>query len=159
MNRSPGVPRSIQLNGRRVAYRIVRTATAKRCRIRVRPASVEVALPRGIDESRAASFLRENAPWVLEQVAFMERLGTIRTRERTSASESLLLRGRAVPLEVIREPSRRTYAITEYDGDRVRIRVPQNRRVDAHVRSKPGFVARRVRILLDEFKNGLQKCA
>jgi predicted metal-dependent hydrolase len=129
---SQGVSRSIQLNGCRLEYLIRESRTARRCRIRVTPAGVEVVLPCGGEESRAADFLRDNASWVLEQLAFLDRMGSVRVQKPEDQPDTVLLRGQKVRVEVVREPSRRTYAITEQEGPIIRVRVPETSAVDSN---------------------------
>src|SRR5207248_2855300 len=87
-------------------------------------------LPRGEDEARAAVFLRENAAWVLEQLAFQDRIGPARSQPGAAEPESLLLRGHQVRIELVTEPARRSFAVVEQRGQTVRVRVPEGGRVD-----------------------------
>jgi predicted metal-dependent hydrolase len=130
MNEPQRTSRLIRLNGRRVSYVVRESRQARKCRIRVSPAGVEVVVPRG-DEGRAAGFLRENASWVLGQLAFQDRMGTIRVQSGPGRAGSLFLRGQEVRIEVIREPSRRPFAITEQEGPLIRVRVPESGVVDS----------------------------
>lgn len=131
MNETSQPTGSVVLDGRRVRFTIQESRTARKCRVRVSPAGVVVVLPRGEDEARAASFLRENASWVLDQLAFLERTGTVRAPAPASHPPSLLLRGREVRAEVVKEPSCRNYALIELDGTVLRIRVPKVGSVDS----------------------------
>ena len=74
---------AVDLGSRRVEYRIQFSRTATRCRIRVRPDGVEVLLPRDTDEERAERFLLENETWVLDQLAFIDRMGGVRAKSKT----------------------------------------------------------------------------
>jgi predicted metal-dependent hydrolase len=128
VNNAAKPARSVVLLGGRVSYTIERTRTGRRCRIRVSPAGVVVVLPRDTDEARAASFLRENARWVLEQIDCARRRGRVGT-PRDSA-DSLLLRGKNVAIEIIEAPSRRRYAVVAQCDGVVRVRIPEGRSVD-----------------------------
>ena len=62
----------------------------------MRPDGVEVLLPRDTDQERAESFLLENEAWVLDQLAFIDRIA-VRDRSnaaRVRGSEAALRRGR-----------------------------------------------------------------
>jgi predicted metal-dependent hydrolase len=130
VNESRLPARSVVLDTRRVGYTIQESSRARKCRIRVSPAGVVVVLPRGQDEARAAAFLRENAAWVLEQLAFQDRIGSVRSEPGAVEPESLLLRGRQVRIEIVKEPTRRRFAVVEQRGQTVRVRVPEGGRVD-----------------------------
>ena len=67
----------IVLNGRKVEYNLVVSRNARKLRVRVRPAGVEVVLPRFRKKADARSFLRSNARWVLEQIDRAERLRAV----------------------------------------------------------------------------------
>ena len=135
---------SIKLDGRRVGYSVRESRTARKCRIRVNPAGIEVVVPRGSDKSRASGFLRENASWVLNQLAFMERMGTVRVNAPRARLGSLLLGGDEVQTEVIKEPSRRAFALIEREGLVLRIRVPETGEVDVR-RALESWLRRRAR--------------
>lgn len=130
MNESRQPARSVVLDGRQVCYTVRESRTARKCRIRVSPAGVEVVLPRGEDEARAAAFLRENASWVVGQLAFQDRVGSVRNQVAVVGPGLLLLRGRQVRVETVTEPTRRRCALIEEDGLTVRLRVPENGKVD-----------------------------
>jgi predicted metal-dependent hydrolase len=122
--------RSVVLDGRQVSYTIQESRTARKCRIRVSPAGVLVVLPRGEDESRAEAFLRDNASWVLGQVAFQDRVGSVRSQVATVQPESLLLRGRELRLEIVKEQTRRRFALIDEQGQCARVRLPDNGQVN-----------------------------
>jgi predicted metal-dependent hydrolase len=96
----------------------------------VTAAGVEVVLPGGSAESRAVGFLRENASWVVEQLAFLDRMGTVRARAPAPQEDTLLLRGQEMRVEVVREPSQRVFALIEEDDGGIHIRVPEAGPVD-----------------------------
>ena len=130
MNESRQPSRTILLEGRRVGYTVQESRTAQKCRIRVSSAGVVVVLPRGTAEARAAELLRENAAWVLDQLAFQDRMGIIRTKSPDRQPDDLLLRGQKVRVQVVQEPSARQYALVEQQGPAIRIRVPDGKAVD-----------------------------
>ncbi len=124
-----GNSHAVDFGSRRVEYRIRFSRTAKRCRIRVRPEGVEVVLPPDAEEGRADSFLRENEAWVLEQLAFIDRMGSIRT-ETKKKGHTVLLRGKETAIEIVEEDSDRRFGLVEITDDGIRIRLPHGKDVD-----------------------------
>jgi predicted metal-dependent hydrolase len=120
---------AVDLGKRRVEYRIRFSRTATRCRIRVRPDGVEVLLPRDTDEERAESFLIENKTWVLEQLAFIERMGGVRAKSK-SKGQSILLRGQETVVSIVEDDSDRRFGLVEVTAEGLRIRVPRGNNVD-----------------------------
>jgi predicted metal-dependent hydrolase len=131
MKLARSVLQSIRLKGRLIPYRLRESDTARRCRVRVSPAGVEVIVPRGSDDARAAAFLRENTSWILDQLAFLDRLQSVRRASARLSRNSILLRGRDVPVEIVPESTQRTYAITRHDGLTIRIHIPEQGFVDS----------------------------
>ena len=86
------------LEGQEVRYAVRPSRTATRCRIRVSPTSVEVIVPRSEGSKRAAEFLTENAVWVVEQMASVEKLSGFRRATQGPSQQKMLLRGREVCL-------------------------------------------------------------
>jgi predicted metal-dependent hydrolase len=130
MNAARVVCRWMVLGGRRVRYSIRESKTARKCRIRVNASGVEVVEPRGAGEGRAGAFLRDNARWVLEQVACFKRMGTVRASLPEARPDSILLRGTERKVEVIEEPSERRFALIAEDGGVLRVRVPKTGSVE-----------------------------
>jgi predicted metal-dependent hydrolase len=120
---------AVDLGSRRVEYRIRFSRTATRCWIRVRPDGVEVVLPRDTDEDRAGSFLRENEAWVLDQLAFIDRMGDVRAKSKKKG-HNVLLRGKETAIEIVDEDSDRRFGLVELTDDGLRIRVPRGKDVD-----------------------------
>jgi predicted metal-dependent hydrolase len=131
VNQSRQPTRSIVLAGRRVSYTIQESRTARKCRIRVSPSGVAVVLPRGEDEARAAAFLRANSSWVLEQLAFQDRVGSVRAPTAAAPPGSVLLRGRQLRIEIVAARTARRWALIAQQGQTICVRVPDNSRVDA----------------------------
>lgn len=121
---------TIQLGGQSVAYTVRRTKTGKRLRIQVNPKGVEVILPRQAAESQAASFLHENAGWVLEQMAFVERMQPLRVAPSSPEDRTILLRGIPSRVEIVHEPSRRSYGWVEAMPGVLHLHIPANSKVD-----------------------------
>jgi predicted metal-dependent hydrolase len=86
-----GKVESIRLRGMTVKYRVQRSATARRRRLRVSPAGVVVVLPEGHSAADAVEFLRQNSMWVTEGVQALSRLaGSVRT---AAPAANMLLQG------------------------------------------------------------------
>ncbi len=119
---------AVDLGSRRVEYRIRFSRTATRCRIRVRPDGVEVLLPRDTEEERADSFLRENSAWVLDQLAFIKRMGGVRAKLKKNG-HSVLLRGKETAVEIVEEDTNRRFGLVEITDSGLRIRLPRGKAV------------------------------
>ena len=120
---------AVHLRSRRVEYRIRFSRTATKCRIRVRPDGVEVVLPRETDEERAGSFLRENEAWVLDQLAFIDRMGNVRAKSKKKG-QSVLLRGKETAVDIVEEDAERRFGLIEVTDTGLRIRLPRGQGVD-----------------------------
>jgi predicted metal-dependent hydrolase len=68
----------IQLAGRRVEYRLVRSTTARKMRVRIGPGGFEVVHPAGRGNSDVPTFLNRNKGWVLAQLDRVVRLSLIK---------------------------------------------------------------------------------
>jgi predicted metal-dependent hydrolase len=119
----------VDLGDRRVEYRVRFSRRATRCRISVRPDGVEVILPRDTDEDRADSFLRENETWALDQLAFLDRMGSVRAKSKKKG-HSVLLRGKDTAVEIVEENSERRFGLVEITDAGLRIRLPRGQDVD-----------------------------
>ncbi len=82
----------IQLGGRRVDYRVVRSRAARKLRIRVGLNGVEVVQPSGRKHEDVSAFLNQNAPWILDQLRRVEGLHGVRRPEQRKTGE-VLFRG------------------------------------------------------------------
>jgi predicted metal-dependent hydrolase len=94
-----GERRTIDLQGRAVDYRIVRSKTARHLRVRVGLNGVEVVQPYLRGAKDAADFLRANGNWVSEQLHRVEKLRGIRQPQR-KGQDQILFRGRAIPIRI-----------------------------------------------------------
>jgi len=97
----------IQLGGRFVDYRVVRSNVARKLRVRIGPAGVEVVHPTGRKAQDVSRFLVTNERWVLEQLDRAERLRNLR-RVKASTHGQILFRGEPTPVRIERSQSRRT---------------------------------------------------
>ncbi len=138
---------SVVLGRRRMEYAVRYSAKARKCRIRVSPAGIEVVLPEGASQERAASFLLQNASWVLAQLNSLRRMGSIRAVHY--GSDVVLMRGRQKRLEIVYEGSHRRYGIVQPDVDHLRIRVPKSNQVDP-MRTLENWLRRQARLDIEE---------
>lgn len=79
----------IRLGGRRVAYRVVRSTTARKLRLRVGPNGVEVVRPAARKSKELAAFMDRNAGWILAQLKRVERLRGLRRSDQRRIGEIL----------------------------------------------------------------------
>jgi len=114
--------RSVHLNGSVVEYALKRSRGAKRTRVRVGPQGVQVILPASLAEARAEEVLKRNSGWVMEQLAFVKRSGSLRRSE--SDSNGFLLRGKQVRVKLINSPHAHRSSSVEYDSGVVYVKSP-----------------------------------
>lgn len=119
--------RTIDLGGRRIQYRLRKSPSARRCRIRILSSAVEVVVPRAAEEDRDRQFLRDNADWVLEQLSDSERQGSIRVSVQ---ARTVLFRGISLKVEIAALPARRGKATVSQEGDNLRVLLPAGSRAD-----------------------------
>ena len=94
-------PHRLLLDGQEVEWRLVRSPTAKKLRIRVGPNGVVVVLPQGRDDLEAAVFISNRRAWVAEQLVRIRRLDALR-RPLASDDQHILFRGDTVAVRVVR---------------------------------------------------------
>lgn len=106
------------LAGGRVDYRLRISPTAKKLRVRVGIASVEVILPRGRPVEDVEHFLRANEQWLLSQIDRMSRLAAIRRIQQVQAG-AILFNG-VLTAVVVEEISQRGGSnVVRWDGRRI----------------------------------------
>lgn len=118
------------LGNRRVEYAVKVSPSASRARIRVSPMGVVVILPRRAEAERAATFLQENWSWVLDQLRFVERAGSIRQQNARHSRSILMLRGEPLPVRVVEERADRGFGLVRGGNGEIIVRVPAGRAVD-----------------------------
>lgn len=129
--RQQPVKQTICIGGRDVDYGIEYSPRARRSRIRVNPAGVTVTMPKGTEPEHASDFLKLNETWVLAQMDYVARAGSVAITAPGSEVRRILLRGVETPVRVVEEESTRLYAIAEPARKHIRIRVPRGRNADA----------------------------
>lgn len=90
---------SVELDGRRVEYRLVRSKIARKLRVRVGLSGVEVVGPEDRPPEDFEAFLRDNGAWVLEQLAWVDRFRAVRRPQKAAAGE-ILYRGSPTPVRL-----------------------------------------------------------
>lgn len=83
---------TIRLGRRRLDFRVVRSKSAKKLRVRVGLDGVEVVQPHSRTGPEVFAFLEQHRTWVLDQMARIERLRVVRRPQKRSRSE-ILFRG------------------------------------------------------------------
>src|SRR3990172_7701382 len=89
----------IQLGGRRVDYRVVRSRAARKLRLRVGPNGVEVVQPAARNGEDVSAFLDRNEAWILDQLQRVERLRTLRRPAGRRVGE-ILYRGELAQVRI-----------------------------------------------------------
>ena len=79
----------VQLNGRRVDYRVVRSRAARKLRLRVGPSGVEVVQPPARNSVDVSAFLNRNESWILDQLLRIEQLRSVRRPAQRRPGEIL----------------------------------------------------------------------
>jgi predicted metal-dependent hydrolase len=95
------VSEHIQLNGRSVEFRVVRSQSARKLRIKVSLEGIQVVLPKAREQEEARNFLRENGKWVTEELDRTRRMNGVRRPEKSIRGE-ILLRGERRSIKVVR---------------------------------------------------------
>ena len=107
----------IELSRRLVDYRLVRSRTAKKLRVRVGVNGVEVVQPMERNEKDVSTFLTQNADWVLDQLRRVERLRGVRRLEERRVGE-ILFRGEPTYVRVATTTTRARGNLVDFiDGE------------------------------------------
>ncbi len=91
--------RSIELGGRKLEYRLVVSKSARRMRVRVGVAGVQVIQPQARKDDEIEGFLRANENWLISQLKRVEKLRAVRKAPRRNEGE-ILYRGERVAVQV-----------------------------------------------------------
>ena len=91
--------KTINLNGQKVDYRLVRSKTALKLRVRVGIDGVQAVLPLDRETQELETFLQSNREWIINQLERIDRLRSIRKPLVKNESE-ILFRGVATPVRV-----------------------------------------------------------
>ena len=113
----PATQHQIQLGGRRIDYRVVRSMGAKKLRVRVGPSGVEVVQPVARTSEDVSTFLGRNEVWILDQLQRVERLRDVRRPVQHRGGE-ILFRGEITRLRIEATGARgRGNAVSFVDGE------------------------------------------
>ena len=82
-------------------FRVVRSRTAKKLRLRVGLDGVEVVQPHSRSGPEVFAFLEQHRTWVFDQMARIERLRVVRRPQKRSRSE-ILFRGEPTRVRIAR---------------------------------------------------------
>lgn len=88
------------LNGQEVEWRLMRSPTAKKLRIKVGPDGIKVVLPEGRDIHEAVAFITANRAWVAEQLERTRKLLAAR-RPKKPIDGHIAFRGKDVAVRVV----------------------------------------------------------
>jgi predicted metal-dependent hydrolase len=88
---------TINLGERQVEYRLIRSKTARKRRVRVGLAGVEVVQPEARDADEIEAFLVANEKWIIGQLERIERFRSVRKPQRNDTGE-ILYRGTPTPV-------------------------------------------------------------
>jgi predicted metal-dependent hydrolase len=88
------------VDGQEVEWRLVRSPTAKKLRIKVGPGGVVVVLPQGRDDREATVFIKNQRAWVAEQLVRVRQLRALR-QPSARDDEHILFRGDTVAVRVV----------------------------------------------------------
>lgn len=108
------------LDGQEVEWRLVRSSSAKKLRIKVGPDGIKVVLPEGRDSREAAAFVANNRDWVAEQLARTHKLLAARRPERR-ADGRIAFRGEIVAVRVVHSEDWHAPNKVVLDGDAITI--------------------------------------
>jgi len=115
----------IELDGRRIDYRVVTSRSARKLRLRVGLSGVEVVQPVGRCGDDVLSFLDRNEQWILNQLKRVDRLRKIRLTERRAGD--ILFRGEPTRVRIKETASRsRGNLVSLVDGEIVVRRGPRS---------------------------------
>ena len=89
----------VELGGRTIRFRVVRSSAAGKLRIRVGWQGVEVVQPAGRASEEVSGFLRSNQAWVLNQLRRVESFQKVRLPSSRKTGE-ILWRGERTPVRV-----------------------------------------------------------
>lgn len=89
----------IDLDGRMIDYRLVRSNTARKLRVRVGINGVEVIQPTGRETRELEAFLKSNREWIVKHLERADRLRLVR-RSTPGRSREILFRGTPTPIIV-----------------------------------------------------------
>lgn len=116
----------IQIGGRMVDYRLVRSKAARKLRVRVGPRGMEVVQPTTRGGEELSAFLVAHAGWILEQLDRSKRFRSVRRTE--SPRREILFRGEPTQIRIETTGSRAVGNVVRFcDAEIVVSRGPRSR--------------------------------
>jgi len=122
----------IEYKGKAIPYRWRISSRARRYRVMVGPAGVELVTPERVGQAHAEKFLRQHADWVLAQ---LERVAKLESKHRPPnaamadiPSGMTFLEGKPVRLDFRKDPKLRTRVRVEEFPGCLRISTPKDER-------------------------------
>lgn len=91
--------KKIELGENQIQYRLVRSGTARKFRVRVGIDGIEVVQPAGRNDEEVETFLRKNHNWILNQTGRMEYIRSMRN-SRALNNHEILFHGDPIPISV-----------------------------------------------------------
>ena len=138
----------IQLTGREVNYRLIRSKAAKTLRVRVGPTGVEVVQPATRKTSEVEAFLHANDAWIIAQLERVERLYPVR-RPHVGEGGDILYRGVSTPVQIINHAHRQGPAKVVFEQDRlIIIRSHESRTSPA--KSLENWLRKQARVVIEQ---------
>jgi predicted metal-dependent hydrolase len=143
-------PRRLLLDGQAVEWRLVRSTTAKKLRIKVGLNGVVVVLPKGRDDREAWAFVSDRRAWVAEQVARVAKLHGVCRPSRQSRQE-ILFRGEAVLLRIVRSQTWRgpNKVAFERDTNMITVTCKSDHEMQS-TRSLESWLRKKARLIIEQ---------
>src|ERR1700730_13554363 len=88
---------TINLGRRKVEYRLIRSKTARKLRVRVGLAGIEVVQPEARGAGEIEAFLLVHGEWIISQLERIEQFRSVRKSQRNGTGE-ILYRGTPTPV-------------------------------------------------------------
>ena len=139
----------IKLGGQRVDYRVVRSAAARKLRLRVGPNGVEVLLPIGRTSEDVSAFMDMSGVWILDQLERAERLRSLRRPTQHKTGE-ILFRGESTQVRIEVTPARSRGNIVDYLNGKIIVRCGVGSRTPI-ARSLQNWLRKEARLLIERY--------
>jgi predicted metal-dependent hydrolase len=138
---------TLELDGRKVAYRVLASKKAEKMRIRIGLDGMDVIRPLSRDGSEVAGFLKANHGWIIHQLDRIERMRRVRVPLRQDGL-TILYRGERTPVSVEAKPRRRNTNKVVFDqGELLIVRGAGS--TTAPVRSLEAWLRKQARQAID----------
>lgn len=115
----------ILLDGQKVDYQLVRSKTAKKLRIKLKPSGIQIVVPIDREDKEAIAFLVEKRTWVLDQQARADQLRALRLPDKQTPGKLQFL-GEPVPISLNQSNTWRAQNRVSFEGSYINIRINDN---------------------------------